>query len=62
MSDRTFYTVAELAKLLRVTPRTLQQWRKDRSGPTFVRIGNQIRYPVDRVEAYLESNTVRGVE
>jgi excisionase family DNA binding protein len=40
----TFLTEAELAALLKVSPRTLQRWRVEGTGPKFRRHGRRVRY------------------
>ena len=37
-------TEDEAAELLRLSPRTLQAWRTDKSGPAYVKLGRAIRY------------------
>lgn len=37
-------TERALARRWQVSPRTLQRWRANRTGPAFCRIGNAIRY------------------
>jgi len=45
-------TEKELAAHWRVTPRTLQRWREEGSGPAWLRIGGRILYPRAEVLAY----------
>jgi predicted site-specific integrase-resolvase len=45
-------TQAALARRWQVSPRTLERWRSDGTGPAFVRIGGQVRYRLEDVEAY----------
>ena len=51
-STPAFLTVAELADLLRVSPRTAYQLVETSVVPT-VRIGGQWRIPVDQLEQWL---------
>ena len=49
-------TPREAAKLLKVTARTLQNWRdpsKKTYGPPWIRMGGQIRYLRAAIERYL---------
>lgn len=45
----------ELAELLGLTTYTLQRYRCEGTGPAYEKIGNRILYPIDAVEAWLES-------
>jgi len=54
-----FLTVAEAAALLRLSPRTLNQWRLQPGyGPPFVRVGAAIRYQRNQLSAWIELRTV----
>ncbi len=39
------------------TPNTVEAWRKRREGPSWVRIGNRVYYPLDGVGAFMTSRT-----
>lgn len=51
-------TPLEVCTLLKVKPRTLEDWRQGRSGPNlpFIRLGTRVRYRADDVRALIESN------
>lgn len=49
-------TEAELAEELKVSVRTLQRWRRTRSGPRWTRVGKAPRYRWADVQAWLEAN------
>lgn len=49
---------AELAALLDVPPQRLAEWRYKRTGPAFVKIGRQVRYRTEDVDAWLAARTV----
>jgi excisionase family DNA binding protein len=49
-----FLTEAELAALLKVTPRTVKRWRAEGTGPSWIRVGRGIRYRRRDVDAWLE--------
>lgn len=51
-----FLTEAAMAAGLRVTRRTLRQWRQERKGPPFARIGRLVLYPKTAFTAWLEAN------
>jgi hypothetical protein len=60
MSDRKFLTAEEVSERYRgeVTVGTLRNWRVMRVGPTFVKIGKAVLYPLDQLDAWDESNLV----
>src|SRR5262245_5060523 len=45
-------TPDEAAAVLRVSARTLDDWRQAGGGPAFVRVGRLVRYRVEDVESY----------
>ena len=54
-------TSAQVAEILQVKTATLSDWRNQRVGPDFIRAGankKQIRYTVEDVQAWLESQRV----
>jgi hypothetical protein len=56
-----FLTTADVAAVLRVTPRTVERWRFHGAGPPFVRVGKRtIRYSRAAVLAFAELYTVRA--
>ena len=45
MDDNAEIMIApQVAELLQVSPRTLQDWRQTRTGPTYRRMGRHVRY------------------
>ena len=48
-------TTVEVARLLRVSPRTLQRWRWTGSGPPYLKIGARVRYTRPAIEAYVRA-------
>lgn len=48
-------TPAETAALYKVTIRTLEDWRRAKKGPRFVRVGNGVRYWRSDLLAYLSA-------
>ena len=44
----------ELAAFLRVSPRTLQNWRVTGGGPEFIKLGARVLYSREKITAYLE--------
>lgn len=52
-----YATVAETAKLLKVTTRTLQNWR-DRGLISFVQIGSKILFKAEDVEEFIMNHHI----
>ena len=50
----------DAARLLGVSPWTLKYWRAMRRGPTFYRLGRQVRYQLAELEIYLRERQVRA--
>jgi predicted DNA-binding transcriptional regulator AlpA len=44
---------AEIAKMFDMTERTLRIWRKNKSGPKFVKIGRSVFYRLTDIEAWI---------
>lgn len=44
-----------VAKMLGVTPRTLERWRQIGEGPVFIRVGDLCRYRIDDLESWLDA-------
>jgi predicted DNA-binding transcriptional regulator AlpA len=49
---------AQAAELLSLSSRTLQAWRLNGSGPSFVRAGRAVRYRRRDLLAWMDANTV----
>ncbi|WP_246661613.1 helix-turn-helix domain-containing protein [Tardiphaga sp. vice304] len=49
---------ATAAKRLKVSPRTLQNWRIKGVGPSYIRAGRMIRYRSKDLTIWLTANTV----
>ena len=48
-------TTGEAAKLLGMSPSTLEKWRSEKRGPVYFRIGGRIYYRTEDLEQYQES-------
>jgi hypothetical protein len=48
----------QAAKLLNLSPRTLQNWRITGSGPSYIRVGRAIRYRRRDLILWIDANTV----
>jgi hypothetical protein len=60
MSETKFLTPEEVAERYRggISVGTLRNWRAMRIGPSFLKIGKAILYPVSELEAWDERNRV----
>jgi excisionase family DNA binding protein len=47
----------ETARLLRVSPKTLERWRSEGTGPRFVRVGRKPLYRTAAVAAWLDAHS-----
>lgn len=47
---------AEVADYLGVSTRQLYRWRNEGRGPSYLKLGRQIRYHPDHVRAYLRTH------
>jgi predicted DNA-binding transcriptional regulator AlpA len=50
----------EAAKLLRLSPRTLERQRLDGTGPKFVKLGRRVLYRASDMEAWLQNRTFQS--
>ncbi|MEM7308919.1 MAG: helix-turn-helix domain-containing protein [Planctomycetota bacterium] len=58
VSDNVRLTPSQLAKRWGCSLRTLANWRSQRKGPSFMRLGVHIVYPLREVQRFEESNLV----
>lgn len=49
----------EAAEFLGVSPQTLRNWRAQKKGPDYSRVGGAVVYPIEALEAYVEAGRVR---
>jgi len=56
----TLYTTSQAADYLQLATSTLEHWRLAGRGPAFVRIGKQVRYRFQDIEAFLNQQLVRA--
>lgn len=54
-----FLTSKELAARWRLSSQTLANWRHEGKGPQFIRIGSQVRYPLEGIQAWEKLDTDR---
>jgi hypothetical protein len=61
MAGDLIVTEAEAARVLRLSPRTLQRMRLEGGGPGFVKLTERrIGYPVASLESWVAERTVRS--
>jgi hypothetical protein len=60
MSDPKFLTTDEVVERYRgeVSSGTLENWRAQKIGPPFVKIGKAVLYPIDELDAWDRRNLV----
>lgn len=56
-----YLSPAELADRYGVTIKTVYYWNQQKTGPRYIRLGRQIRYPLSGVLAW-EQSRIRGGE
>jgi excisionase family DNA binding protein len=55
-SQVAFLTEKQAARLLSMSHRTLQAWRRTGIGPSFIKLGRAVRYRRDDVIAWANAN------
>ena len=48
-------TTGQAARLMRIAPGTLQNWRTQGKGPPFIKRGNNVYYTKTNIELFLDS-------
>ena len=51
-------TEKEVSKLLSISLQSLRNWRCQRKGPPYIKIGRSVRYPIEDLRKYLESRKI----
>ena len=59
MSDNAIYNAAQAAPRIHpdLSPRTLERWRQQGTGPAFVKVGRRVGYTHEAIVAYRERHT-----
>jgi predicted site-specific integrase-resolvase len=60
MTPSPFLPQAALAQLLTVSKRTLERWRVEGTGPTYVKAGRRVLYRYDDVVSWLSHTSRRS--
>jgi predicted DNA-binding transcriptional regulator AlpA len=55
-------TEADVARQIGVSVGGLRKWRRQGTGPKFMRLGRLVRYSVGELETWLSANCVGGHE
>lgn len=60
MDERKYLTAEEVSERYRggISVGTLRNWRAMRIGPTFIKIGKAVLYPIGELEAWDQKNMV----
>ncbi|HYI33885.1 MAG TPA: helix-turn-helix domain-containing protein [Glaciibacter sp.] len=53
---QTFLTQQELAEMLRLPERTLEDWRLTHAGPPYLKLGRHVRYDIHDVLAWVKEH------
>ena len=61
LSSPTLLTTEQVATLLSIPTRTIEGWRKDNSGPPYVKVVRSVRYREDHLREWLETMERRPV-
>jgi predicted DNA-binding transcriptional regulator AlpA len=55
-----FVSERDLFEITQLTPRTWQKFRRRGTGPRWYKLGGSVKYRLDEVMAWVESNAVGG--
>lgn len=58
MSGPVYYTTKEAAAMLKLSPRTLENWRNLRQGPAFIKFGSRVLYSSEALAAFAAENVI----
>jgi predicted DNA-binding transcriptional regulator AlpA len=53
-------TQAEAAQFLSLSPRTLEKWRSELTGPPYRKLGTAVRYKLSELTAWLDESAQAG--
>lgn len=56
---RKYLSPAEVEAVFGITPRTLELWRREGRGPSFIRAGKFIKYSRETFDRWMESQQVQ---
>lgn len=52
MHERAYLTAKQLAERWHLNEQTLANWRHARRGPTFIKVGSRILYPIELILSF----------
>lgn len=55
------FTTDEVCDFLRISKRTLMRLRHDGKGPVALRVGGQLRYPDEEIDAFIQERYKEAV-
>jgi predicted DNA-binding transcriptional regulator AlpA len=58
--DTLLYNQGEVAERLGISIRSLERWRCTGEGPRYIKLGRQVRYTCDDLEAWLAERSRRS--
>lgn len=61
LGDDALLTVGQVAKLLQISESKLNKARSNGNGPTYTKLGRQVRYVVRDVQAWIDANKLSQV-
>jgi len=56
-ATREYFTTAQVAELLQVSPRTVERWAADDAAMPVLRVGRTVRFPRAALELWLQRRT-----
>ena len=57
----SYLTEKDAAKILSVSPKTMQKWRWLCKGPNYKKMGRAVRYTVEDLQAYAEKISIQVI-
>jgi excisionase family DNA binding protein len=58
---RILFTPEQAAEYLQMSSGTLEKWRYQRRGPSFVKVGSLVRYELTALDAYIDAQTIHEI-
>ncbi len=55
--ERSMLRAEDLARRWRVSPKTLERWRREGDGPHYLKLGGRVSYPLDKVIEFEQDST-----
>ena len=58
LENKRLLTEIEVAAQLQISEKTLRNWRQDRKGLKYVKVGSNVRYKQKDVDEFIEQHTI----